>query len=311
MIRIGLVGFGHLGRIHLKVLQDLPAHFSVVGVYDHNKQRQSILYQTDPTIEHFSSYEALLPAVDAIGIIASTPAHFALAAQAITLGKSVFIEKPICTQLSDALQLEKLLLLHPVVLQVGHVERFNPVILTLVPRLNAKAVHYFEAWRTAPFQKRGADVSVVLDLMIHDIDLLLTVFKDTPTQIEVEAKQDQSELPDEVLAKLTFADGRLATLFASRITEQRKRTIDIKVVDTQYSLDLLGHQLRATSASGEQTVISIEAHNALRMQWLDFSRSIVDKIEPKVDVRAGINALRLALEIESLARHYIAIKSIH
>ncbi len=311
MIRIGLVGFGHLGRIHLKVLQDLPAHFSVVGVYDHNKQRQSILYQTDPTIEHFSSYEALLPAVDAIGIIASTPAHFALAAQAITLGKSVFIEKPICTQLSDALQLEKLLLLHPVVLQVGHVERFNPVILTLVPRLNAKAIHYFEAWRTAPFQKRGADVSVVLDLMIHDIDLLLTVFKDTPTQIEVEAKQDQSELPDEVLAKLTFADGRLATLFASRISEQRKRTIDIKMVDTQYSLDLLGHQLRATSASGEQTVISIEAHNALRMQWLDFSRSIVDKIEPKVDVRAGINALRLALEIESLARHYIAIKSIH
>ena len=311
MIRIGLVGFGHLGRIHLKVLQDLPAHFSVVGVYDHNKQRQSILYQTDPTIEHFSSYEALLPAVDAIGIIASTPAHFALAAQAITLGKSVFIEKPICTQLSDALQLEKLLLLHPVVLQVGHVERFNPVILTLVPRLNAKAIHYFEAWRTAPFQKRGADVSVVLDLMIHDIDLLLTVFKDTPTQIEVEAKQDQSELPDEVLAKLTFADGRLATLFASRITEQRKRTIDIKMVDTQYSLDLLGHQLRATSASGEQTVISIEAHNALRMQWLDFSRSIVDKIEPKVDVRAGINALRLALEIESLAKHYIAIKSTH
>lgn len=311
MIRIGLVGFGHLGRIHLKVLQDLPAHFSVVGVYDHNKQRQSILYQTDPTIEHFSSYEALLPAVDAIGIIASTPAHFALAAQAITLGKSVFIEKPICTQLSDALQLEKLLLLHPVVLQVGHVERFNPVILTLVPRLNAKAIHYFEAWRTAPFQKRGADVSVVLDLMIHDIDLLLTVFKDTPTQIEVEAKQDQSELPDEVLAKLTFADGRLATLFASRITEQRKRTIDIKMVDTQYSLDLLGHQLRATSASGEQTVISIEAHNALRMQWLDFSRSIVDKIEPKVDVRAGINALRLALEIESLAQHYIAIKWTH
>ena len=238
MIRIGLVGFGHLGRIHLKVLQDLPAHFSVVGVYDHNKQRQSILYQTDPTIEHFSSYEALLPAVDAIGIIASTPAHFALAAQAITLGKSVFIEKPICTQLSDALQLEKLLLLHPVVLQVGHVERFNPVILTLVPRLNAKAVYYFEAWRTAPFQQRGADVSVVLDLMIHDIDLLLTVFKDTPTQIEVAAKQDQSELPDEVLAKLTFADGRLATLFASRITEQRKRTIDIKMVDTQYSLDL-------------------------------------------------------------------------
>ena len=311
MIRIGLVGFGHLGRIHLKVLQDLPAHFSVVGVYDHNKQRQSILYQTDPTIEHFSSYEALLPAVDAIGIIASTPAHFALAAQAITLGKSVFIEKPICTQLSDALQLEKLLLLHPVVLQVGHVERFNPVLLTLVPRLNAKAIHYFEAWRTAPFQKRGADVSVVLDLMIHDIDLLLTVFKDTPTQIEVEAKQDQSELPDEVLTKLTFADGRLATLFASRITEQRKRTIDIKMVDTQYSLDLLGHQLRATSASGEQTVISIEAHNALRMQWLDFSRSIVDKIEPKVDVRAGINALRLALEIESLAQHYIAIKSTH
>lgn len=311
MIRIGLVGFGHLGRIHLKVLQDLPAHFSVVGVYDHNKQRQSILYQTNPTIEHFSSYEALLPAVDAIGIIASTPAHFALAAQAITLGKSVFIEKPICTQLSDALQLEKLLLLHPVVLQVGHVERFNPVILTLVPRLNAKAIHYFEAWRTAPFQKRGADVSVVLDLMIHDIDLLLTVFKDTPTQIEVEAKQDQSELPDEVLAKLTFADGRLATLFASRITEQRKRTIDIKMVDTQYSLDLLGHQLRATPASGEQTVISIEAHNALRMQWLDFSRSIVDKIEPKVDVRAGINALRLALEIESLAQHYIAIKSTH
>jgi predicted dehydrogenase len=310
MIRIGLVGFGHLGRIHLKVLQDLPAQFSVVGVYDH-KQRQSKLHQADQTIKYFTSYEALLRSADAIGIIASTPAHYALAAQAITSGKSVFIEKPICAQLSDALQLEKLSLLYPVVVQVGHVERFNPVISALMPRLHAKTVHYFEAWRTAPFQQRGADVSVVLDLMIHDIDLLLTVFKETPTQIEVEARQDQSELPDEVLAKLTFADGRLASLFASRIKEQRKRTIEIKASETQYSLDLLGHQFRATSTSGEQSIISIEAQNALRIQWLDFSRSITDKNMPTVGVSAGVNALRLALEIERLAQQYIAIKSTH
>jgi predicted dehydrogenase len=310
MIRIGLVGFGHLGRIHLKVLQDLPAQFSVVGVYDH-KQRQSKLHQADQTIKYFTSYEALLRSADAIGIIASTPAHYALAAQAITSGKSVFIEKPICAQLSDALQLEKLSLLYPVVVQVGHVERFNPVISALMPRLHAKTVHYFEAWRTAPFQQRGADVSVVLDLMIHDIDLLLAVYNDIPTQIEVEARQDQSKFSDEVEARLTFADGRLATLFASRITEQRKRTIEIKALETKYSLDLLGHQLRETSTSGEQTIISIEAHNALRMQWLDFSRSIIDKNEPKVDVSAGVNALRLALEIERLAQQYIAIKSTH
>lgn len=309
MVRIGLVGFGHLGRIHLSVLQDLPTLFQVAGVYDRNPQSLIALQEIAPRITSFSTYQGLLDSSDAIGIIASTPAHFELAAIAISSGKSVFIEKPICTDLSDAQQLEEMISRHPVVFQVGHVERFNPVISALIPRLNSKAIHSFEARRTAAFQQRGAEVSVVLDLMIHDLDLLLLFFQDTPTQIEVEAKQEQSNYPDEVTAKISFANGGFATVFASRITDHRSRAIKINTTENQYILDLLDHQLRETSISGEQIDISIVAHNALRMQWLDFSRSITDQTEPRVDVRAGVKALRLALEIETLARQYIEVHS--
>lgn len=310
MVRVGLVGFGHLGRIHLSVLQDLPTLFQVAGVYDRNPQSLIALQEIAPRITSFSTYQGLLDASDAIGIIASTPAHFELATIAISSGKSVFIEKPICADLSDALQLEEMISRHPVVLQVGHVERFNPVISALIPRLNSKAIHSFEARRTAPFQQRGAEVSVVLDLMIHDLDLLLLFFQDTPSQIEVEAKQEQSNYPDEVTAKISFANGGFATVFASRITDHRSRAIQINTSENQYILDLLDHQLQETSISGEQIDISIVAHNALRMQWLDFSRSMIDQTEPKVDVRAGVKALRLALEIETLARQYIEVHSV-
>lgn len=310
MIRIGLVGIGHLGRIHLQVLQDLPAHFELVGIYDHNQERLAALKFEASKLRIFSSYEELLEHTDAVGIIASTPAHFELAALAIKSEKAVFIEKPICANLAEALQLKTLTEIHQVLVQVGHVERFNPFISALTPHLKGQTLQHMHSNRSAPFQQRGAEVSVVLDLMIHDLDLLLNWNPVAVVKLEVEAKQEQTEHPDEVRAKLSFSNGMRAELFASRIAVQRIRTIALTCSHETYHLDLIKPESTIQSASGELSNIQVIPQNALQQQWLEFAQCFEQQSVPSVDIKAGISALQLALDIEALAKSYISQNSI-
>lgn len=310
MIRIGLVGLGHLGRIHLKVLQDLTAHFQIAGVFDHNKDRMRELETEKPQYAFFSSYQELLLNADAIAIIASTPAHFELAAEAISAGKAVFIEKPICSLLSDAQQLKALKEQHQVLVQVGHIERFNPFILALFTQIKGEAIQVLKSNRSAPFQLRGSEVSVVLDLMIHDIDLILALTQATIETVEVTAKQQRSEHPDEVWAKLSFSNGMVAELFASRIAVQRTRTIDLSLAQENYHLDLIKQEIIIQSTTGENNNLHVTPHNALQQQWLEFAHCYHQQLVPRVDLQAGIAALHLALQIEARAMEYISQNTI-
>jgi predicted dehydrogenase len=310
MIRIGLVGMGYLGRIHLKVLQDLPAHFQIAGVFDHNEDRCIELRSDTPTISIFASYQELLFNVDAVAIIASTPAHFDLAAQAICSRKAVFIEKPICSLLSDAQQLKVLAAQHQVLVQVGHIERFNPLIVALFTQIKGEGIQVLKSNRSAPFQLRGSEVSVVLDLMIHDIDLVLALTQATIETVEVTAKQKRSEHPDEVWAKLSFSNGMVAELFASRIEAQRTRTIDLSLSQENYHLDLIKQEITIQSTTGENNTQHVTPHNAMQQQWLEFAHCYQQDLVPRVDILAGIAALQLALQIEAKANAFISQNTI-
>ena len=310
MIRIGLVGLGYLGRIHLKVLQDLPAHFQITGVFDHNRDRSNELRSEAPQFAIFTSYQELLQNADAVAIVASTPAHYELAAQAISSGKAVFIEKPVCSLLSDAQQLKVLSEQHQVLVQVGHIERFNPLVMALASQREGEAIQVLKSNRSAPFQFRGSEVSVVLDLMIHDIDLVLALTQATIETVEVTAKQERSEHPDEVWAKLSFSNGMVAELFASRIAAQRTRIINLTDSQASYHLDLIHQEITIQSNTGENNTLQVQAHNAMQQQWLEFAQCYAQQLVPRVDIQAGIAALQLALQIEASAKAYISQNTI-
>jgi predicted dehydrogenase len=229
MIRIGIVGIGYLGRIHVSVLQELAAQFEVVGIYDHKPIDGLETSAALQALPFFESYQVLIGAVDAIAIIASTPAHFLLAKEALLAGKAVFIEKPMCATLKEAQELHELALQQHSFGQVGHIERFNPVLTAASSYITAHKLLAFESCRTAPFQQRGSEVSVVLDLMIHDLDLLLAHTSSQVVAIEVVAKSQKSSFSDEVEASIAFEDGLKAKLFASRISDQRQRTLRLQM----------------------------------------------------------------------------------
>lgn len=310
MIRIGIVGFGYLGRIHLAVLQELTAQFHLVGVYDRNPIALNDLTNAPQELVRFNTYQELLDSVDAVAIIASTPAHYELAQEAILAGKAIFVEKPMCATLGQAQQLAALVQAHKCLLQVGHVERFNPALLAAEPYFAAQQLQTFTAIRTAPFQQRGAEVSVVLDLMIHDLDLLLTQVTGPLRSIEVEARCVHSAFPDAVQAILTFADGIEATIFASRCAEQKQRSVRVQTPQHFLELDLLDKKVsiqdRTTSAL---QLIEVTPSNSLQMQWLAFANAYHAGQTPEVGAAAGLRALELAFEIEARASAQIAQNS--
>jgi predicted dehydrogenase len=312
MIRIGIVGIGYLGRIHVSVLQELAAQFEIVGIYDHKPIDGLETSAALQALPFFETYQALIGAVDAIAIIASTPAHFHLAKEALLAGKAVFIEKPMCATLKEAQELHKLALQQQSFVQVGHVERFNPVLAAASSYSTSHKLLAFDSCRTASFQQRGSEVSVVLDLMIHDLDLLLAHTSSQVVAIEVVAKSQKSSFSDEVEASIAFEDGLKAKLFASRISDQRQRTLRLQMPEHNLALDLLEKTAYVQLNSGSEIeALEVEPSNALQTQWLDFASAYQAGHAPRVGAEAGLRALELALEIDARAQAQIAQNSKH
>ena len=312
MIRIGIVGLGYLGRIHLQVLQGLSAAFQLVGVHDRHPEKAKEIQQIYPTIAVFDDYDNLLDATDAIGIIASTPSHYELANLALRKGKAVFIEKPMCATMQEATNLLGVQIETNGFVQVGHVERFNPAWLQASKLLQQQAIHTFQASRCAPFQSRGTDVSVVFDLMIHDLDILLSLHNSAIKSMVVEARSEQSVFADSVEVQLTFEDGCVATLAASRIAADKQRSLAIQTAAFSLDIDLLQQQIqvqRSAHAAFEQ--IAVLPGNALQSQWQDFANCLQSGFSPKVGAVQGLSALELAERIELLAQVQLQQKSNH
>jgi len=237
-IRVGVVGVGHLGRIHARLWKEVLGP-SFIGVYDENRETaREIANETESNaFEHLSE---LLDAVDALSIVTPTFAHYAVAKDAMMLGKHVLIEKPITTTTREAEELIQLAAYHNVKLQVGHIERFNPALLAVEPYLNDP--RFFESHRMAQFKPRGTDVPVVLDLMVHDIDVILSLVKSPVVSIDANGVAVVSEQLDIANARIKFENGAVANVTASRISQNPMRKLRIFEKDAYLSIDFASKQ---------------------------------------------------------------------
>lgn len=309
MIRIGIAGLGRLGQIHLEHLNALEG-FSISGVYDIDPVRAAEAAGRF-NLPLCTSYRELLEGCGAVLIATPTSSHFKYAEAALKRGRHVFIEKPIAERTTSARKLMELAREAGVLIQVGHVERYNPAFCAIKNRrLDPR---FIEAHRLAPFDQRGTDVSVVLDLMIHDIDLVLSIVPSNVRRIQASGVPVITGNIDIANARLEFDNGAVANLTASRISLKRMRKMRIfqhreyigvdlleKKVDI-ISLDDLHDGLAHNGASNGRAWGGIRAEsppvkdtNAIREELKAFRQSILTGQEPEVNAIQASRALELA-----------------
>lgn len=316
MIKIGVLGAGHLGKIHIKLLKELNK-YEVIGFYDVN----SALAQevaNELKIKSFDSIDSLLELVDAVDIVTPTLYHFDCASKAIKRSKHVFIEKPITNTTEEAKSLMGLAKEADVKVQVGHVERFNPAFTAAQPYCSNPM--FIETHRLAQFNPRGTDVSVVLDLMIHDIDIILSVIKSNIKKISASGVAVVSDSPDIANARIEFDNGCVVNLTASRISMKNMRKTRFFQKDAYISIDFLDKKvdvIRLKNIEGEADPLAvtidlgngkgskqiyfenpaIESSNAIKMELDTFADSILNNTTPLVSIDDGYKALDVAYKI--------------
>lgn len=314
-IKIGLFGYGHLGRIHARCIQDIPA-LKLVGVYDPDKDTQKQIAADGLRV--FSTTDDLLSHCEAVDIVSPTPSHFDTARKALELNQHVFVEKPMTYTLEEAQALKKLVKKHDRVLQVGHVERFNPAFLSL--RDFPMNPRFIEGHRLATFNPRGTDVSVVLDLMIHDLDMILHLTSSPVADVQSQGIAIVSKSHDICNARITFENGAVANLTASRISLKQMRKLRLFQSDAYISMDFLDrsaevvrlvdgkenvhpnqHSFELDTYNGMKHIVidtpKPEEVNAIRQELVTFAESIQTGKSPYVSVDDGAAALALAYEI--------------
>lgn len=315
MLKAGVLGAGHLGKIHLRLLQQ-SKNYELVGFYDADEiHAQQIVKEFGYT--YFNSVSKLIEAVDIIDIVTPTFAHFETAKQAIEAGKHVFIEKPITNTVEEAETLITLAKKHNVKGQVGHVERFNPAFLAI--KNSIVNPMFIETHRLAEFNPRGTDVPVVLDLMIHDIDAILSVVDSDVKKISSSGVSVISETPDIANARIEFENGCVANLTSSRISLKNMRKSRFFQKDAYISVDFFEKKCEVVkmkdapknpgdfdmilqNAEGIKKQIyfdnpTIENNNAILDELDAFADAINNNTTPIVSLEQATDALRIALAV--------------
>ena len=318
-LKVGVLGAGHLGKIHLKLLNQ-SERYELVGFYDPNQeQAQKVVAEFGYT--YFDSIDKLIAAVEVVDIVTPTLSHYECAMKAIAAKRHIFIEKPITNTVEEAEEIYRLLEANHLKGQVGHVERFNPAFVAAKPAI--KNPMFIEVHRLAEFNPRGTDVSVVLDLMIHDIDVLLSVVHSPVKQVEASGVAVISKSPDITNARIEFENGCVANLTASRISMKNMRKSRFFQRDAYISVDFLEkkveviHMKDAPENPGEYDMILQNAEGDRKQIYFEYpevqpSNAILDELEtfadaiehnttPVVTFLQGTEALRVARESSSLA----------
>ncbi len=312
MLKAGVLGAGHLGKIHLKLLQQ-SEHYKLVGFYDASEEvRTAIASEFGYT--PYDDMDALIADCDMIDVVTPTTFHFKCAEKVIKAGKHLFIEKPITQTVEEAEKLLALAATHHVKGAVGHVERFNPAFMAV----NSKIADpmFIEAHRLAEFNPRGTDVPVVLDLMIHDIDAILSVVDSEVVSVSASGVSVISETPDIANARIEFENGCVANLTASRISLKNMRKARFFQRDAYISVDFLTKKVEVVkmkdapenpddfamilqNAEGIKKQIYFEnpdiaTNNAILDELHDFAMAIQNNTSPTVSLEAGTKALKVA-----------------
>jgi predicted dehydrogenase len=316
MLKIGVFGAGHLGKIHLKIAKS-SSKLELVGFYDSSSEAANKIV-SENEYKFFDNPEDLINAVDIVDIVTPTLSHFDIAKMAINAKKHVFIEKPLTNTIDEANELVNLARSQGVFGQVGHVERFNPAYQAVLPSLTQPM--FIETHRLSEFNPRGTDVSVVLDLMIHDIDIVLSVVKSPIKNIHASGVSVISETPDISNARIEFENGCVANFTASRISLKKMRKSRFFQKNAYIALDFLTKQveivkmkevspdlqqdlaLLLTNAEGKKKQIYfenpvIEKTNPIQEELEHLASCIEKKQTPIVSLSDGAKALEVAHQI--------------
>ena len=315
MLKVGVLGAGHLGKIHLKLLAE-SQHFELLGFYDQDAESAQQVAD-EFGYAYYSDMQELMRMVDVVDIVTPTLSHYECAKEAMQMGKHVFIEKPITHTLEEAEELLAIEKEYKVKGQVGHIERFNPAF-TAVKDL-FKDPMFIETHRLAEFNPRGTDVPVVLDLMIHDIDIILSVVNSPVKELHASGVSVISQSPDIANARIEFQNGCVANLTASRISLKNMRKSRFFQRDAYIAVDFLEKKVEVVrmkdapkdpgdfamvlqNAEGEKKQIYFEnpeigAANALKDELESFAEAIIEDRTPVVSLEQGTAALRIALQV--------------
>ncbi len=313
MLRIGVFGVGHLGKFHLNNWQEIE-DVVIEGFYDPD-EKNAALVQEKYQLKRYEQAEDLMDNCDAADIIAPTPFHFELCQMALRKGKHVFVEKPLTNTMDEARMLVKLAKESNLKFQVGHVERFNPALLSLdVASLNPM---FIEVHRLAQFNPRGTDVSVILDLMIHDIDIILHIVKSNVSYIAANGVAVMSDTPDIANVRIEFDNGCVANLTSSRISLKKMRKMRLFQKDAYIGIDFLEKKTEVIKidAPGDKSVFTFDIEtnygkktvaianpivpevNAIKMELEAFKKAIINNTETPVTVIDGFRAMEVAHQI--------------
>ena len=314
-IRTAVIGVGYLGRFHAQKYAQLEGS-KLIGVVDQNQEAAQAV-GAELGVPVHTDYREILGKVDAVSLAVPTPLHHAIGRELLDSGIHVLIEKPISTTAQEAQELIDIARKRQCVLQVGHLERFNPAIVAAVARL--KTPRFVESHRLAPFKQRGTDVSVVLDLMIHDIDLIQELVGQPIESIDAIGSSVFSGEIDIVNARLRFKGGCVANTTASRISLKQERKIRIFQDDAYLSIDMQQKILSVIRKKDTDTAVespaqvsieeeSFEQGDALRDEIAAFLNAVRTKTEPVVSGEDGLRALETAIRIAEQVNTSVAAR---
>ena len=312
MLKVGVLGAGHLGKIHLRLLQE-SEKYELIGFFDpFTENAQKVAAEFGYKL--FNSIDELIDAVEVVDIVTPTLSHFDCAKKAIEKGRHIFVEKPIAKTVLEAETIRNLAKKHHVKGQVGHVERFNPAFLAAKDMIDNPM--FIETHRLAEFNPRGTDVPVVLDLMIHDIDIILSVVKSKVKHVHASGISVISETPDIANARIEFENGCVANLTASRISMKNMRKTRffqkdayisvnflskeseiVRIQDAPEKLDEFAMILQNDQGVKKQIYFENPAvvnNNAILDELETFANAIVNNTLPVVTLQNGTEALRIA-----------------
>jgi predicted dehydrogenase len=295
-VKVGVAGVGHMGKEHARIYSELQ-EAELVGVHDSNPDTARKIAAKCKT-RAFGSLEEMVDAVDAASIVTPTTTHLAIAEPFLKRGKHVLVEKPIAMDTEEARKLVDLAEKHGAKLAVGHVERFNPVLVALEERLGRP--RFIEAHRLSPYPGRSTDIGVVMDLMIHDLEIILHLVRSPVTSVDAVGIPVLSKGEDIANARIRFANGCVANLTTSRISPEKLRKIRVFQDDAYLSLDYMkqeGEIYKRLDGKITRDKIPVMKGEPLKNQLAEFVMNVRENTDPRVAGAHGFEALKLASQI--------------
>lgn len=306
MISAGVIGTGYLGRLHARILTEIP-DVHVAGFVEPN---DAVAAEIESTLKlkRFDSIAALASAVDCAVVATPTTTHFEIAQELLNAGRDVMIEKPITSTVEQARRLNELAAENERIVQVGHVERYNPAIAAVAEHV--RGTRYFEAERLGVFVPRSLDIDVLLDLLIHDLNLVLSLLREEVVEIRAVGVPVLTDKVDITNVRLALANGAVANLTASRVSQDRVRKQRFFGSDFYYSVDTKEQEVKGYRLAGgaiQPAMVAVEKKEPLRAELEAFLGCVRDRSRPIVSAEDGMKAVELAVRVgdaieESLRR---------